>query len=100
MVRRKSIMQKIAIDQCFYFPSYGTNVPSCDTICVLDWAAETERFKTEKRRSPYTKVAVEARLVQLFDLCRRQLDLMYFRYQDQKLMERRQSWERHDYDDG
>lgn len=28
MVRRKSIMQKIAIDQCFYFPSYGTNVPS------------------------------------------------------------------------
>ncbi|WKY04225.1 hypothetical protein Q1695_005308 [Nippostrongylus brasiliensis] len=67
---------------------------------VLDWAAETELYKEERRKSPYTKAAVESRLTQLFDLCRRELDLTYFRYNDQKLRERKISYERLDYDEG
>ncbi|KHJ88469.1 hypothetical protein OESDEN_11736 [Oesophagostomum dentatum] len=56
---------------------------------LLDWAHEVERCKpTEKRRSFYTKAAVEARLTQLFDLCRRELNLVYFRYTNQKRAER------------
>ncbi|KHJ79380.1 hypothetical protein OESDEN_20974 [Oesophagostomum dentatum] len=68
---------------------------------LLDWAHEVERCKpTEKRRSFYTKVAVEARLTQLFNLCRRELDLVYFRYTNQKREERQSSYDRQDYDCG
>ncbi|XGW31352.1 hypothetical protein V3C99_009932 [Haemonchus contortus] len=68
---------------------------------VLDWAAEVDLSKsTEKRKSPYTKVAVENRLVQLFDLCRQKLDLSYYRYRNQIIKERKISYEKPDYDEG
>ncbi|KAK6037841.1 hypothetical protein COOONC_24654, partial [Cooperia oncophora] len=68
---------------------------------VLDWAAEVDLHKTtDKRKSPYTKIAVETRLVQLFDLCREKLDLSYYRYKDQKIKERKVSYEKQDYDEG
>ncbi|EYC26151.1 hypothetical protein Y032_0011g1587 [Ancylostoma ceylanicum] len=68
---------------------------------ILDWALEVDRCKpTEKRRSLYTKVAVEERMAQLFDLCRRELDLTYFRYSPQKHVDRMISYQRQDYDCG
>ncbi|RCN24398.1 hypothetical protein ANCCAN_29905, partial [Ancylostoma caninum] len=68
---------------------------------LLDWALGVDRRKpTEKRRSLYTKVAVEERLAQLFDLCRRELDLTYFRYSPQKHVDRMISYRRQDYDCG
>ncbi|KAK6748338.1 hypothetical protein RB195_001139 [Necator americanus] len=68
---------------------------------LLDWALEVGcRKPSDKRKSPFTKTAVEERLVQLFDLCRRELDLTYFRYSPQRRMDRMISWHKNDYDCG
>ncbi|KJH49020.1 hypothetical protein DICVIV_04858 [Dictyocaulus viviparus] len=67
---------------------------------LLDWAVEVELHKQKAKihQSLFTKAAVESRFCQLFELCRRKLDLTYFRYMEERMRERQISWQRHDYD--